>query len=139
MRFFELLNKIINFLLTLLIICATLLIMGNKINKVEKMFTVTITQSGQATIPKEVREVLGVEPGERISYSISRGGEVRITRELSDDDFLVQLDALKSPESIAREREVAKEYAGMSIGEMVDAWAASPEGQEELRKEYLDA
>ena len=37
----------------------------------------SITKKGQTTLPKPVREVLGMQPGDRVRYVIS-GGEVRI-------------------------------------------------------------
>lgn len=40
----------------------------------------TITSKGQTTVPKEVREALDLEPGDRLSWEI-RGGKVRITTE----------------------------------------------------------
>jgi antitoxin PrlF len=39
----------------------------------------TITQKGQATIPSEVRKVLGLEPGDKIGFEIS-DGEVRLKK-----------------------------------------------------------
>ena len=37
----------------------------------------SITKKGQTTLPKPVRDVLGLQPGDRVRYVIS-GGEVRI-------------------------------------------------------------
>ena len=37
----------------------------------------TITSRGQTTLPKSVREALGVRPGDRVRYVVS-GDEVRI-------------------------------------------------------------
>lgn len=44
------------------------------------MPTSTITSKGQTTVPKEVREVLDVGPGDRLTWEI-RGGKVAITTE----------------------------------------------------------
>ncbi len=38
-----------------------------------------VSSKGQVTIPKEVREKLGVEPGDRIGYEVE-GDTVRIRR-----------------------------------------------------------
>ena len=38
----------------------------------------TITSKGQTTLPKSVREALGVRPGDRVRYVVL-GDEVRIT------------------------------------------------------------
>ncbi len=41
------------------------------------MFESTITSKGRTTLPKPVREALGVRPGDRVRYIIT-GDEVRI-------------------------------------------------------------
>lgn len=35
--------------------------------------TTKITSKGQATIPKSVREIIGVEPGDKISFVVCNG------------------------------------------------------------------
>jgi antitoxin PrlF len=40
----------------------------------------TITSKGQTTVPKEVREALGLEPGTKLRWEL-RGGKVAITTE----------------------------------------------------------
>ena len=53
------------------------------------MPTATLTTKGQVTIPKEVREHLGVDTGDRLSFVVQRDGTVivkpitRHVRELS--------------------------------------------------------
>ena len=59
-----------------------------------------------------------------------------IPPKLSDEEFFARLDALKSPKSLAREREISKKYAGMSASEMLRAWGKSPEGQKYLKEKY---
>ncbi|HYM61038.1 MAG TPA: type II toxin-antitoxin system PrlF family antitoxin [Thermoanaerobaculia bacterium] len=44
----------------------------------------TVTSKGQITVPKEIRDHLGVEPGDRISFQIGRGGEVIVQSETVD-------------------------------------------------------
>jgi antitoxin PrlF len=48
------------------------------------MLTATLTSKGQITIPKEVRDHLGVEPGDRISFSIGSEGSVTVESETVD-------------------------------------------------------
>jgi AbrB family looped-hinge helix DNA binding protein len=43
-----------------------------------KRFAATITSKGQVTIPKAVREHLGLKQGDRISFVIEPSGEVKI-------------------------------------------------------------
>ena len=40
------------------------------------MPTATLTTKGQVTIPKEVREHLGVDTGDRLSFVVQRDGTV---------------------------------------------------------------
>ena len=48
------------------------------------MPTATMTSKGQITIPKEVREVLGLEAGHRISFQIREDGVVEMLPETVD-------------------------------------------------------
>jgi AbrB family looped-hinge helix DNA binding protein len=43
------------------------------------MYESTITAKGQTTLPKDVRDLLGLEPGDRIRYLVA-GDSVRILR-----------------------------------------------------------
>jgi AbrB family looped-hinge helix DNA binding protein len=43
------------------------------------MYESTVTAKGQTTLPKDVRDLLGLEPGDRIRYLVS-GDTVRILR-----------------------------------------------------------
>jgi AbrB family looped-hinge helix DNA binding protein len=48
------------------------------------MPTATMTTKGQITIPKEVREVLGLEAGHRISFQLRDDGVVEMVPETVD-------------------------------------------------------
>lgn len=48
------------------------------------MPTVTVTSKGQITVPREIREHLGVEPGDRLNLQIGNGGEVTLQPEAVD-------------------------------------------------------
>ncbi|WP_333834743.1 AbrB/MazE/SpoVT family DNA-binding domain-containing protein [Rubrimonas sp.] len=43
------------------------------------MYESTVTAKGQTTLPKDVRDLLGLEPGDRIRYLVT-GATVRILR-----------------------------------------------------------
>lgn len=43
------------------------------------MYESTVTAKGQTTLPKDVRDLLGLEPGDRIRYLVT-GDTVRILR-----------------------------------------------------------
>ncbi|MDN5789183.1 type II toxin-antitoxin system PrlF family antitoxin [Pseudorhodobacter sp.] len=40
----------------------------------------TLTIKGQTTLPRDVRQALNLQPGDRVRYMILDGGEVRIVR-----------------------------------------------------------
>ena len=48
------------------------------------MPTATITSKGQITVPKEIREHLGVAAGDRLSFEIGNAGEVVVHPETAD-------------------------------------------------------
>ena len=48
------------------------------------MPSATLTSKGQITVPKEIREHLGVEPGDRLNFSIGREGDVTVEPETVD-------------------------------------------------------
>lgn len=51
----------------------------------------TITAKGQTTLPKAVREALGVSPGDRLRYRVLENGEVRIIKTKSAKDLVGML------------------------------------------------
>lgn len=40
----------------------------------------TLTARGQTTLPRSVRQALGLRPGDRVRYVLLDGGEVRLLR-----------------------------------------------------------
>lgn len=48
------------------------------------MPSVTVTSKGQITVPKEIREHLGIEPGDRVNFQIGSSGEVIVEPEAID-------------------------------------------------------
>ena len=58
------------------------------------MYTMTITKSGQVTLPKELRDFLGVKIGSKITFRKTQN-EVYITKRLSDDEFLERLSSIR--------------------------------------------
>ena len=68
------------------------------------MPTATVTTKGQVTIPKEVREHLGVETGDRLSFVVQDDGTVLvkpITRHVRELDGLLRRPA-RRPVSISK-------------------------------------
>jgi antitoxin PrlF len=48
------------------------------------MPSATLTSKGQITIPKEIRDHLGVEPGDRVNFTIGSSGDVTVESETVD-------------------------------------------------------
>ena len=48
------------------------------------MPSATVTSKGQITMPKEIREHLGVDAGDRVSFHIGAAGEVIVEPETVD-------------------------------------------------------
>jgi len=48
----------------------------------EKICVSTVSQKGLTTIPKEVRDLLGINAGDRIIFRIDRDGNVRLQKAL---------------------------------------------------------
>ena len=48
------------------------------------MPTATVTSKGQVTIPKKVREVLRIGPGDRIEFVVDNEGKVRVSAGRND-------------------------------------------------------
>ena len=115
----------------------------NKSNKDKTMtYAVAINSSGQATIPKAIRDLLGVVPGEnRLTFDVIKG-KVVLGREKSRaellDESLQKIWA--SNERLAKtnpEYAAAREkYKGMTFNEVRDAYDATPEGKREFKEKY---
>ncbi len=59
------------------------------------MASATITSKGQVTIPKDVRDALGLHQGDRLEFSVENDGTIRVrrkTRTLTDLVGIVKTD-----------------------------------------------
>lgn len=48
------------------------------------MPSATVTSKGQITVPKEIRDHFGIEPGDRLNFQIVNGGQVIVEPETID-------------------------------------------------------
>ena len=58
----------------------------------------TLTTKYQATIPKQVLEVLQLGAGDRVEFLLDRGGAVRLRKAPPRDSELLALEATLAPE-----------------------------------------
>ena len=92
----------------------------------------TLTKTGQITIPKWVREILGVTTGERIVFRRAKDG-INIEREKSAAEIAEKIDQL-IPED-ARKHHM-KYCAGLTPSEAREKWANSEDGRKYFEEEF---
>lgn len=51
----------------------------------------TVTAKGQVTLPKKVRDAVGIKPGDRVEASATASGAVLIEKADAKDDYLARL------------------------------------------------
>ncbi len=66
------------------------------------MAIATMTNKGQVTIPKEVREIFGLHSGDKLDFSCERGGRIIVTpiKKNVDDLYGKLFKAERNPLSI---------------------------------------
>ena len=95
-------------------------------------YTVAITRSGQITLPKALRAVLGVEAGDKVTLQRTKNNEVTVSRAKDVYEVLAELDAERTPEQNA----LIQAKAGQTVREAKDEWAESEEGKKYLEEKY---
>jgi antitoxin PrlF len=63
------------------------MVRSNGQGKGQTMFKAKVTSKGQITIPQEVRDALGVKPGEKVAFLPGLEGEFRLRRVGSIDEL----------------------------------------------------
>lgn len=73
------------------------------------MYQATLTRKNQITVPEEVREFLGIEPGERVEWSIEGDKVILKAKRRFDDPLSViktlQIDTKKDIKTLRAEAE----------------------------------
>ena len=105
-------------------------------------YAVAINSSGQATIPKAVRDLLNVVPGKnRLIFDI-KNKAVTLRREPSREEQLnASLKKIwtildKAEKKNPAIKEAREKYKGMSFEEIRDAYDATQEGKKEFKEKY---
>lgn len=99
-------------------------------------YAATLTKTGQITIPKWVREALGVQPGQRIVFRKNKDA-IALEREKTVDELTAEIHAL-IPEDIRQA--YIKEYGGLTATEFKEKWMKSDDAKayfEEERRRTL--
>lgn len=89
------------------------------------VYSATITKTGQITIPKPIRELLGVEPGEKIVFNTKKKA-IKIEKQKTAAEIAKEIDALFSDEV----KENFRKNAGKTAGEVREEWLKSDEAKE---------
>ena len=79
-----------------------------------------LTIKGQVTIPKDVRELLGLKPGEPVAFDRNSAGEVVIRK----GQVSAEERARRRAEMRARLDHVAAKYAHLRTGRTADEYMA---------------
>ena len=69
----------------------------------------TLTTKGQATIPKEIRDKLGLKPGDKIRFTLENGHAVLRRAYPSLEEVMASLPPLNMDISVEEAIELAKE------------------------------
>lgn len=94
--------------------------------------TATLTKTGQITVPKWVREILGVKPGQVIVFHRNKDNTVTMHREKTAEEIAAEIDALIPEET---RKFYMKHYRGLTANETFEKWSKTPEAQEYLKEE----
>ena len=96
-------------------------------------YTSTITKSGQVTLPKPVRDLLGLNLGQRVTFNVKNKNTITIEKEKTAAEIAREIDAA-IPEDV---RENAKKIiAGRTAGEFREDWLKSDEAKKYYGKKY---
>ena len=94
-------------------------------------YAVVINSSGQITLPKAIRDILGVKIGDRVKFDVEKE-DVKVSRVKDIYEVLAEIDAERTPEQKAR----IKEIAGKTVHELMDEWDNSPEAAKYYKEKY---
>ncbi len=72
-----------------------------KVRLMEAQMTRQITSKGQVTIPRVLREELGLVPGDRVDFVKSKEGDILVKKSLSRENFFGLLDAHSDERSVS--------------------------------------
>ena len=95
-------------------------------------YSATLTKTGQITIPKDIRDFLGLEPGQRIIFRKGKNS-VAIEREKTATEIAEEIDKIIPDEAKKYHME---HFAGMTSSEMQDAWLKTDDSRRHFKEEY---
>ena len=98
-------------------------------NNSKMVYTMSVTSAGQVTIPKEIRNKLGITDSVEIER---KGNEVIITRAKTLRERMAEVQATFTPEMKAR----IKANAGKTVNQLRQEMENTPEGRKYIEEFY---
>ncbi len=92
-------------------------------------YTMSVTSAGQVTIPKEIREALGITDSVEVEM---KGNEVIMTRAKTAREIMAEIHATFTPEMKAR----IKANAGKTVNQLREEMERTPEGRKYIEEFY---
>jgi len=93
----------------------------------------TLTKTGQITIPKEIRDHLGLKPGQKIIFRKTKDAAL-LERQKTVEEITEHIHSLIPDDVRAK---YISEYGGLTYTEYLDKWLDSPEARAEREEEEL--
>ncbi len=72
--------------------------------------TYPLTSKSQITVPREVRDHLGLKPGSRASYRIKKSGEVVLKRPLTGPEIMAKVGPPAGDQPLTEREKLIGEY-----------------------------
>lgn len=105
-------------------------IINNEEININMEYSVAVTKSGQMTLPKAVREMMGIT--NRAIVRFSRGKSVSVYKQPSMEERFAEVRASFSPET----KEAIKRTAGKTKEELEAEWLNSLESKKYYKEKY---
>lgn len=94
-------------------------------------YVVVINSSGQITLPKAIRDILGVKIGDRVKFDVEKD-KVEVSRVKDIYEVLAEIDAMWTPKERAR----LKKISGKTARELREEWENSKEAKIYYKEKY---
>ena len=94
--------------------------------------SLTLSANGQITLPKIIREKMGLKPGDKIEYDLTAENQLQLSRLSNLEEFLNELHNSFTPEQKA----AIQQNAGKTARELREEWENSAAADAYYREQY---
>ena len=95
------------------------------------IYSATLTRTGQITVPKGVREIIGIKPGQKVIFE-KKGDKVVLSKRVSDEEFFAEIDQIVGKKA----KKIATKDKNKPVSKMIKELASTPEARARLEDEY---